>query len=132
MASTEDGSKAEGIVLPSNYDSVHDNMEYQMKAQTERFASILTELEEMADGGSAGGIREKYYPGWTNEHFEYLLGDLQSTFNSENQRRRIEESVGKFKERADTRSVEDYRKAFEIRKSLGQLLEAKDNKDEQK
>ena len=34
---------------------------------------VINEFHEMAEGGSAFGIREEYYPDWSNQDFAEVL-----------------------------------------------------------
>lgn len=44
------------------------------------FQSIVNELVRMANGENVEGVREDYYPGWTDEHFRLLLKKLDLNF----------------------------------------------------
>jgi hypothetical protein len=40
--------------------------------------SVISEMEEMAEGGDPEGMRGRYYPGWKNEEFQAVLNLLKS------------------------------------------------------
>lgn len=42
------------------------------------FQEVIWEIEDMAEGGGADGIRKKFYPGWANEDFQTVLDALES------------------------------------------------------
>lgn len=72
--------EAENSARPENFDQVLAQL-IERKNSTNPgdlylFRSTLRELEEMADGGNAGGIRETYYTNWEDEDFDALLDAL--------------------------------------------------------
>lgn len=62
--------------LPDDFDDVLANLKFQQKRSAGTFGTVENELMNMADGGTADGTREEYYPGWTDDHFKKLLEAL--------------------------------------------------------
>ncbi len=40
--------------------------------------SVMSEIEDMAEGGDGGGIRAEYYSEWTDDDFQKLLSVIKS------------------------------------------------------
>ncbi len=53
-----------------------DNLLFQKERVPHQYDSTVTEIREMAAGGTADGIRKAYYPGWTDNDFKMLLEAL--------------------------------------------------------
>lgn len=62
--------------LPDNFNSRLSSLREERNISVSEFCSVINEIRGMANGGDAGGIREKYYAGWTNNHFRKLLEEL--------------------------------------------------------
>lgn len=61
----------EGMRAPSVEEVV---TKYKMNPQAWRMARL--DFEDMADSGDGGGIRDEYYPGWSDEDFQVVLARL--------------------------------------------------------
>jgi hypothetical protein len=65
--------ESEARVVPKGFDEKVENLLFQKEKVPGQFLETVMELQQMARGGNADGIRESYYSGWTNEHFKTLL-----------------------------------------------------------
>ena len=61
---------------PDNFDDILENLVFQKKNVPMGYQSTLDVIRMMAEGGEADGIREEYYPGWTDDDFKKLLKAL--------------------------------------------------------
>jgi hypothetical protein len=70
----EEGEEDDAISSgrPSQQDLEQKAESIKSKPGMMRF-SIISELEDMAEGGDGGGIREDYYSGWEDEDFQTVL-----------------------------------------------------------
>ncbi len=75
---TDKSSSEEGAPgsLPDNFNSRLSSLREERNISMSEYCSVINEIRGMASGGDAGGIREKYYHGWTNKHFGKLLEEL--------------------------------------------------------
>jgi hypothetical protein len=66
------GTKESGD-LPGDFGDKVENLQFQKEKQRMAFAETVDEIRDMAKGGNAGGIREQFYAGWSDDHFRKLL-----------------------------------------------------------
>jgi hypothetical protein len=62
--------------LPENFEDALDNLTFQKKKVPMQYGSTIDEIRSMSSGGLADGVREEFYSGWTDGHFQKLLEQL--------------------------------------------------------
>jgi hypothetical protein len=64
--------------LPDGFDKKLAELQAQKEDFPSRFAGTENDLLDMSEGGDGDGIRQEYYPGWTDGHFKKLLEELDA------------------------------------------------------